>query len=143
MVFFIIIQVFIKDQSTNSGEPDQTPCFTATDLGIHCLPVSHKKDARFICIYRHCTTEVSDMWLYKPSCSTNSNPFMPNVFSNPYQLDESISNFRVVGWYFSFYSKFMRNIFLQTVGNPIRRRKTRRLIWLFTVCRCPTKRRQL
>ena len=30
------------------------------------------------------------------------NPFMPNVFSYPYQLDESISNFRIVGWYFSF-----------------------------------------
>ena len=30
------------------------------------------------------------------------NPFMRNVFSNPYQLDKSISNFRVVGWYFSF-----------------------------------------
>ena len=29
---------------------------------------------------------------------------MPNVLSHPYQLDESISNFRVVGWYFSFYS---------------------------------------
>ena len=27
---------------------------------------------------------------------------MLNVFSHPYQLDESISNFRVVGWYFSF-----------------------------------------
>ena len=28
------------------------------------------------------------------------NPFMPNVFSHPYQLDKSISNFRVVRWYF-------------------------------------------
>ena len=28
------------------------------------------------------------------------NRFMPNVFSLPYQLDESISNFRVVVWYF-------------------------------------------
>ena len=31
------------------------------------------------------------------------NPFMPNVFSHPYQLDESISNFRVAGVYFSFF----------------------------------------
>ena len=31
-----------------------------------------------------------------------SNQILPNVFSQPYQLDESISNFRVVGWYFSF-----------------------------------------
>ena len=34
------------------------------------------------------------------------NPCMLNVFSHPYQLDESISNFRVVGWYFSFLFKF-------------------------------------
>ena len=33
------------------------------------------------------------------------NPFMLNVFSYPYQLDESISNFRVVGWHFSFLFK--------------------------------------
>ena len=34
------------------------------------------------------------------------NPFIPNGFPNPYQLDESIYNFRVVGWYFSFLFKF-------------------------------------
>ena len=34
------------------------------------------------------------------------NPFIPNVFSHHYQLDESISNFRVVGWYFSFLYNF-------------------------------------
>ena len=28
------------------------------------------------------------------------NSFMPNVFFHPCHLDESISNFRVVGWYF-------------------------------------------
>ena len=31
---------------------------------------------------------------------------MPNEFSHPYGLDESISNFRFVGWYFSFSFKF-------------------------------------
>ena len=30
------------------------------------------------------------------------NPFIMNVFSYPYQLDEFIYNFRVVGWYFFF-----------------------------------------
>ena len=34
------------------------------------------------------------------------NPFMPNVFCHHYRMDESISNFRVVGWYFHFYSYF-------------------------------------
>ena len=28
------------------GEPDQTPCSVVTDLGLHCLSMSHKKDAR-------------------------------------------------------------------------------------------------
>ena len=32
----------------NSGEPDQTPHSVASDLGLHCLPLSHKKDARHI-----------------------------------------------------------------------------------------------
>ena len=31
------------------------------------------------------------------------NPFMTNVFCHPYQLDESISNFRIVRWYFSIF----------------------------------------
>ena len=33
---------------TNSGEPNQTPHSVASDLGLHCLPLSHKKDARQI-----------------------------------------------------------------------------------------------
>ena len=36
----------------NSGEPDQTPQFAASDLVLHCLPMSHKKDARIIW-YKH------------------------------------------------------------------------------------------
>ena len=37
---------------------------------------------------------------------------MPNVFSNPYQLDESISNFRVVWWYFSFlFKNYKKHLF--------------------------------
>ena len=58
---------------------------------------------------------------YKILCSC-INPFMPNVFCHSYQLDKSISNFRVVGWYFSF-SNFKRNFCKQTVENLIRRRK--------------------
>ena len=34
----------------NSGDPDQTPHSVASDLGLHCLPMSHKKDARHIWI---------------------------------------------------------------------------------------------
>ena len=33
----------------NIGDPDQTPCSAAaSDLGLHYLPVSQKKDARHI-----------------------------------------------------------------------------------------------
>ena len=67
-------------------------------------------------------------------------PFMPNGVSHCYELDESISNFRVVGGIFHFNSNFKRNFCKQTVENLIRRRILRRLIWFCTVCRCPTKR---
>ena len=33
-------------------------------------------------------------------------PFMLNVFSHPYQSDNATSDFRIVGWYFSFLFKF-------------------------------------
>ena len=32
----------------NSGDPDQTPHSVASDLALHYLPMSHKKDARHI-----------------------------------------------------------------------------------------------
>ena len=32
----------------NSREPDQTPRFAASDLVLHCLPMSHKKDTGLI-----------------------------------------------------------------------------------------------
>ena len=32
----------------NSEDPDQTPHSVASDLGLHYLPMSHKKDARHI-----------------------------------------------------------------------------------------------
>ena len=36
------------------------------------------------------------------------NPFMPNRISHCYELDESISNFRVAGWYFSFFIQILK-----------------------------------
>ena len=39
---------------------------------------------------------------------TRVNPFMWNVFSHPYQLDKSILNFRLVGWYFSIFIQFLK-----------------------------------
>ena len=33
----------------NSGDHEQTPNYVASDLGLHYLPMSHKKDAMHIC----------------------------------------------------------------------------------------------
>ena len=46
MVFFIFIQILKENPFANSGEPDQTPHFAASDLVLHCLPMSNNKDAR-------------------------------------------------------------------------------------------------
>ena len=48
MVSFIFIQISKEAYVSNSGEPDQAPCFAASYLILHCLPMSHKKDARRI-----------------------------------------------------------------------------------------------
>ena len=32
----------------NSGDPDQTSFSAVSDLDLHCLPMSHKKEARLI-----------------------------------------------------------------------------------------------
>ena len=32
----------------NSGDPDQTPHSVVSDLGLHYLPMGHKKEARHI-----------------------------------------------------------------------------------------------
>ena len=40
--------------SSNSGEPDQTLRFVASDLVLHCLPMSYKKDARLIWVNASC-----------------------------------------------------------------------------------------
>ena len=44
----------------NSGEPDQTPHFVASDLVLHCLPMSHEKDdSRLIRLSTHAKNEHS------------------------------------------------------------------------------------
>ena len=45
MVFFILITIFI-------GRSVQTLRSAASDLVLHCLPMSHKKDARLIWVNR-------------------------------------------------------------------------------------------
>ena len=45
---FIFIQILIEQSVSKQGDPDQTPRSVASDLGLHCLSVPHKKDARLI-----------------------------------------------------------------------------------------------
>ena len=35
----------------NNGKPDQTPRSAASDLGLRCLPLPHKRDASLIWVY--------------------------------------------------------------------------------------------
>ena len=45
MVVFNFIQIVIKSYVSKKLSPDQTPHSAASGLGLHCLPMSHKKDA--------------------------------------------------------------------------------------------------
>ena len=107
-------------------DSDQDQHFVISDLGPNCLqrfPTDDKRSCqqeKFLCLI---------------------NPFMPNGISHGYQLDESISNFSIVGlFFFIFIPILKRNFCKQTVGNLIRRRVLWCLIWFCIVCRCPTKR---
>ena len=42
MVAFIFIPISIEHSVPNSGHPDQMPRSAASDLGLHCLPMSNK-----------------------------------------------------------------------------------------------------
>ena len=45
--FSFFIRILVKHYVSNSSDPDQTPRI-ASELGPHCLSMSHKKDARLI-----------------------------------------------------------------------------------------------
>ena len=46
--FSFSIHFSMKIKSANRIAPDVTPRFAASHLGLFCLPMSHKKDARLI-----------------------------------------------------------------------------------------------
>ena len=39
-MFLFFLFVFIEFMLANRGDLDQTPCSRASDLGLHCLPMS-------------------------------------------------------------------------------------------------------
>ena len=47
---FHFYSYFKRNFCKNSGEPDQKPRFAASDLVLHCISMSHKKNARFILV---------------------------------------------------------------------------------------------
>ena len=48
MIFFIFIQILKETPVSKQWKPDQTLHVAASDLILHCLLMSLKKDARFI-----------------------------------------------------------------------------------------------
>ena len=48
VAFFILFKFELNILQENSADPDQTPLYVASDLGLYCLPMSHIKDARLI-----------------------------------------------------------------------------------------------
>ena len=46
--FSFLFHFSMKIMSANRIAPDGTPRFSASHLGLFCLPMSHKKDARLI-----------------------------------------------------------------------------------------------
>ena len=87
----------------------------------------------------HVINQYIDVTVIDNSIRILFNLFMPNGISHRYRLEQSISVLRVAGWYFHLYSNFNRTPCKQSVENLIRRRVLC-LIWVCTVCRCPTKR---
>ena len=48
--FSILFHFSMKIKIANRIAPDGTPRFAASHLGLFCLPMSHKKDARLKCV---------------------------------------------------------------------------------------------
>ena len=91
----------------------------------HCLLPGRAFASLYVLLFLEKEAEIGGRVLGKPYflewsniCNSFLNSFMPNVFSHPYQLDESISNFRVVGWYDSFLFKFYKKLLFANSGEP-------------------------
>ena len=45
----MVLAIFTVEHSAISGDPDQTPCSMASDLGMHCLPKCPTKRMLDLC----------------------------------------------------------------------------------------------
>ena len=62
MLLFVLIQILIEHPVSNSREPDQTLHSAASDLGLHCVSMSHKKDTRHTWVKYFCCVCYSHKW---------------------------------------------------------------------------------
>ena len=58
--FSFLFHISIKIKIANRKALDGTPRFAASHLGLFCLLMSHKKDARLIWVKRPITTELKN-----------------------------------------------------------------------------------
>ena len=65
----------------NSGYPDQTPRSAASDLGLHCLPVTLLRVSRLQCIKVHseCNVQARHQAYLKPALRGHACAACPGV----------------------------------------------------------------
>ena len=61
---------------TNSGVPDQTLHYAASDLGLQCFPMSHKKGARLIWVNILKPIQQKHFEMYKQNCKNKSQTYL-------------------------------------------------------------------
>ena len=99
--YFTFCRISIEHYVSNSGDPNQTPHYVAIDLGLRGLPLCPTK--RTLCLYGlNCLLKLYPLGRKPTEGYLDSVPCQPNGISKCYQLDQSISALRVVGWYFTF-----------------------------------------
>ena len=82
MIFIIIIQIYIQHSTSKQWIPDQIPRSVASDLGMHCLPMSNKKDARL-----NENTNIMAMDLSVPSLNMTLVEYMWDVLGSFNQIN--------------------------------------------------------
>ena len=110
----------------NSGDTDQTPLSVATDLGLHCLFMSHKKDARLLWV-------IWSYFLYKHWRSQNAFSYINKslYFYCPFQGGTS---FVEKLWYFCLVRVMLSRLFIAALWSPAGKGLTS---WLsFVVLNC-------
>ena len=77
----------------NSEDPEQTPCSVASDLGLHCLPITLLRVSQLQWVNGN--VEKSTSCIQPPlTVEFRYYPFMPSGLFYIYSLDQSISNKR-------------------------------------------------